>query len=103
MAKTIEVLALIGKLSAVSDNLGSADLGSAHQRSPCISGVSDSIEALDQTALHAFTQVKDALGVWNDVVLEPGEVAVMFGQTATQASAGLLRPAVYRMVSCCCT
>ena len=52
----------------------------------------------EQTALAAVMQVKDALGVWNDVILEPGQVAVMFGQTATEATAGLLRPAVYRMV-----
>ena len=54
----------------------------------------------------ASLQVKDALGVWNDVNLQPGEVAVMFGQTAMQATAGLFRPAVYRMVrifSCDCT
>ncbi|KAA6417553.1 MAG: hypothetical protein FRX49_12486, partial [Trebouxia sp. A1-2] len=48
-------------------------------------------------------QVKDALGSWKDVHLGPNEVAVMFGQTATQASAGLFRPATYRVVSmkCC--
>ncbi|KAL0033568.1 hypothetical protein WJX79_003993 [Trebouxia sp. C0005] len=43
-------------------------------------------------------QVKDALGSWKDVHLGPNEVAVMFGQTATQASAGLFRPATYRVV-----
>ena len=44
-------------------------------------------------------QVKDALGSWKDVRLGPHEVAIMFGQTATQASAGLFRPAIYRVVS----
>lgn len=50
-------------------------------------------------------QVKDALGSWRDVHLGPHEVAIMFGQTATQASAGLFRPAIYRVVSvlCCLT
>lgn len=50
-----------------------------------------------------WLQVKDALGSWKDVHLGPNEVAVMFGQTATQASAGLFRPATYRVVSmkCC--
>ncbi|KAL0047044.1 hypothetical protein WJX82_004928 [Trebouxia sp. C0006] len=43
-------------------------------------------------------QVKDALGSWKDVRLGPHEVAIMFGQTATQASAGLFRPAIYRVV-----
>jgi len=47
-------------------------------------------------------QVKDALGSWKDVHLGPGEVAIMFGQTATQASAGLFRPAIYRVVSVTC-
>lgn len=47
-------------------------------------------------------QVKDALGSWKDVHLAPYEVAIMFGQTATQASAGLFRPAIYRVVSVIC-
>ena len=47
-------------------------------------------------------QVKDALGSWKDVHLGPHEVAIMFGQTATQASAGLFRPAIYRVVSATC-
>lgn len=47
-------------------------------------------------------QVKDALGSWKDVRLGPHEVAIMFGQTATQASAGLFRPAIYRVVSITC-
>ena len=48
-------------------------------------------------------QVKDALGAWTNVQLEADEVAVLFGQTATQASAGLFRPATYRVVrpACC--
>jgi len=52
-------------------------------------------------ALRVF-QVKDALGSWKDVHLGPHEVAIMFGQTATQASAGLFRPAIYRVVSVAC-
>ena len=46
--------------------------------------------------------MKDALGSWKDVYLGPHEVAIMFGQTATQASAGLFRPAIYRVVSVTC-
>lgn len=43
-------------------------------------------------------QVKDALGMWKDVHLESDEVAIIWGQTAMQASAGLFRPATYRVV-----
>lgn len=37
--------------------------------------------------------------MWKDVQLESDEVAVIWGQTADQASAGLFRPATYRVVS----
>ncbi len=49
--------------------------------------------------LNHLLQVKDALGSWKDVHLASNEVAIMFGQTATQASAGLFRPATYRVVT----
>ena len=47
-------------------------------------------------------QVKDALGSWKDVHLASNEVAILFGQTATQASAGLFRSATYRVVGLTC-
>ena len=37
--------------------------------------------------------------MWKDVPLESDEVAIIWGQTATQASAGLFRPATYRVVN----
>ena len=43
-------------------------------------------------------QVKGADGRWEDVPLAPGEMAVMLGHTASRATAGLLQPAVYRVV-----
>lgn len=36
--------------------------------------------------------------MWKDVHLESDEVAIIWGQTAMQASAGLFRPATYRVV-----
>lgn len=37
--------------------------------------------------------------MWKDVHLESHEVALIWGQTADQASAGLFRPATYRVVA----
>ena len=37
--------------------------------------------------------------MWKDVHLASDEVAIIWGQTATQASAGLFRPATYRVVN----
>lgn len=43
-------------------------------------------------------QVKDASGSWQDVVLSPGEVAVLLGLTMQHATAGVLTPGTYRVV-----
>ena len=43
-------------------------------------------------------QVQGCDGVWRDVRLQAGEVAVVLGATMTHASAGLLRPACHRVV-----
>ena len=39
--------------------------------------------------------------MWKDVHIASDEVAIIWGQTATQASAGLFRPATYRVVCLC--
>ena len=57
------------------------------------------VQYFNDSSFSILLQVKDALGMWTDVHLESDEVAVIWGQTATQASAGLFRPATYRVVT----
>ena len=51
---------------------------------------------------HLRTQVKDGTGNWVDVTLAKNEVAVLVGQTAETASAGIFAAATSRVVSCAC-
>lgn len=44
-------------------------------------------------------QVKDAAGTWRDVVLEPNELVLILGHTMRHATAGILSPSTYRVVS----
>lgn len=51
-------------------------------------------------------QVRDAEGNWADVTLASNELAILVGQTAERATAGVFKAGTSRVVRCgcaCCT